>query len=131
MENFITVKTVESYRYRVEFQRCYKGDLLTAENRITEKNRIQIFSKTRPELPPQIAIVSVNLGNHYFKRLLSWEDDNDGAWDHVFDSLFLDVAASNNDYDFYSDLYKDTHGVRPHYTQSQWDEVVLKAKSLN
>ena len=46
------------------------------------------------------------------------------------DYLYLDVCAYHNDFDAYSDAYKDMHNVRPHYTKRQWNIIVKEAQNL-
>ena len=36
------------------------------------------------------------------------------------DTLALTEALFSNDYDMYSDLYKDKHGVRPRFSREEW-----------
>ena len=71
--------------------------------------------------------VGKNWGNFWFK---SWQNLNEKADTESFiDSMWLDYCAFNDDYDFFSDLYKDVFHFRPHYTEEQWKERVKTARN--
>ena len=40
--------------------------------------------------------------------------------DSLVESLSFNEAVFDEDYDLYSDMYKDEHNVRPHLTNTEW-----------
>lgn len=70
-------------------------------------------------------ITSPNFGNFWYLQF----KNNPDSFFSIYDSFFLDLAAFNNDFDSYSDMYKDIHNVRPHYTIEEWKLRVTAAQN--
>lgn len=71
---------------------------------------------------------SADWGNYWFKQAKVFVDGGYTS-EEMFDFIFFDNCALNNDYDFFSDVYKDLHGVRPHFSSEEWTRRVNLAKS--
>ena len=67
--------------------------------------------------------VNKDWGNYWFK-LSKNVKLNDGLGEDVYNQIFLDSYAFDNDYDCYSDFYKEIYNVRPHYTIKEWEDIV-------
>lgn len=68
-------------------------------------------------------------GNYWYTRAKEAAKHGYYGAEFMFDTIFFDSCALHNDYDFFSDVYKDLNNVRPHYTKEQWEERVRLAKS--
>ena len=42
--------------------------------------------------------------------------------------MYFDSCAFDDDFDFYSDIYKDEYGFRPRLTKEEWKEKVKRAR---
>ena len=69
-----------------------------------------------------------NFGNYWFKVFKDASKRNDNL-ESTLDYFWLDWIAYNEDFDSYSDIYKDINNIRPHYTVDQWERIVKEAKS--
>lgn len=72
--------------------------------------------------------VDSNWGNYWFK----WAKDaqkngNTGEWVSVM--IYFDSCAFDDDYDFYSDIYKDEYNFRPRLTEEEWKRKVEIARN--
>lgn len=65
-------------------------------------------------------IVDRNFGNHVYKMLKASKEIEE----NLMDQVFLLHCIYCNEFDYYSDIYKDLYNVRPHITQAQWDLMV-------
>lgn len=68
--------------------------------------------------------IDKNFGNYWYKEAHRWYL---GFVDYM-DAFWFDLLAFENDYDGYSDYYKDVYGVRPHYTDEEWKAIVIYVK---
>lgn len=76
--------------------------------------------------------INKDWGNHWFKKIKKYHDSNEvNASDGEFllEYLFLDSCAFHDDYDGYSDTYKDFNNVRPHLTIEEWQRKVNEARN--
>ena len=128
-----TEKSLENEHVRIEFQwlmedaRDFMCDSLSTQmERNPDRNRIVCYDKDRG-FPTCTVEVPKNLGNYYYRKMNHLDPHLLQSW---MDYLYLDVCAYHNDFDAYSDAYKDMHNVRPHYTKRQWDIMVKEAQNL-
>lgn len=71
---------------------------------------------------------SSNWGNYWF--LYAKQAAFRGEYgENVMDNMFLDSCALNEDFDSYSDIFKDIHRIRPHITNERWKEIIMTAKN--
>jgi len=118
-------KTLKNEEYSVEFQsyfRDIKGG--TSQERVSDRNRI-VATKVGDTRPCLEVFVHNAFGNYYYDLLKT----SAGSWEHILDTLYLDLCAFHDDYDAYSDVFKDIYNVRPHYTPNQWDDLVRAARN--
>lgn len=113
----IREKVIKNGRYTVKFMK-ESNDL----------NHVEVFDSSFGSTPTISFYVSKDLGNYWYKALKDTPDGHDLT--NLIDLFFLDSIAYNEDFDFYSDIFKDIYGHRPHYTKSQWENRVNAAKSL-
>ena len=128
-----TKKSLENDRVRIEFQwlmedaRDPMSDSLRPQmERNPDRNRVVCYDKER-DFPAYTVEVPKDLGNYYYRKMKHMDPHLLQFW---MDYLYLDVCAYHNDFDAYSDAYKDMHNVRPHYTKRQWDIMVKEAQNL-
>lgn len=93
------------------------------------KNNIIILQDGR--LYGKLENVSSDWGNYWFKKIKKYHDSNltnvsDGEF--LLEYLFLDFCAFHNDYDSYSDTYKDYNNFRPHLSKEEWNRKVKMAR---
>lgn len=113
---WVTSKTLNNGEYLIAFQSYYENS-----RRISDKNRILVDKDNRPCMTMKVP----NAFGNYYYRLLK---ECTSGWSTILDDCYLDMCAFYDDYDSYSDTYKDIHGVRPHYTEEQWDARVRAAR---
>lgn len=91
------------------------------------KNNIIILQDGR--LYGKLENVDSNWGNYWFKKIK--KDYVNNAYDGEFltEYIFLDSCAYHNDYDGYSDTYKDYNNFRPRFTVEEWRRKVEEAKN--
>lgn len=94
------------------------------KNENTYKNEIVVIYDGR--FYGSLKNVNRDWGNYWFKSMQKNKMYNGET---MVDYMFLDNCAFHDDYDGYSDTYKDIHKVRPHYTQEEWDKKVNEAKN--
>lgn len=127
-----TKKSLENEHVRIEFQ-CLMEDMrdIMSDNvkpdmeRNPYRNRISCYDKSRDFVTAQVDVPK-NIGNYYYKLMKDMPD----SMEYFMDQCYLDVCAYYNDFDAYSDTFKDINNVRPHYTKEQWDMLVNKAQNL-
>lgn len=73
--------------------------------------------------------VNSDWGNYWFKKIKKYYVNNSNDGEFVIEYLFLDFCAYHDDYDGYSDTYKDYNNVRPHLTNDEWRGKVKEAKN--
>lgn len=71
----------------------------------------------------KIPNVNKDLGNYWFKYAKRAKENNSDG-EKVADQIFFDSFAFNDDYDSYSDFYKEVYNVRPHYSREAWETIV-------
>ena len=94
------------------------------KNANSGENEITITKDSR--FYGSLSKVNSDWGNYWFKQM---KRNNLYDGEILIDYMFLDNCAFHNDYDGYSDTYKDIHNVRPHYTQEEWSRKVNEAKN--
>lgn len=94
--------------------------IFTKEN---EKNKIFFYDFQNRDFG-HAENVDSNFGNYWYKKSFRWLD----SFTDYIDAFWLDLSAFDEDYDSYSDYYKDVNGVRPHYTEKQWNARIAEAK---
>lgn len=72
--------------------------------------------------------IGKNWGNYWYCKLRDFSRAGDDG-EFAIDLMWLDFYAYKNDYDCYSDLYKEINNCRPHKTESQWLEMVNQARN--
>lgn len=72
--------------------------------------------------------IGANWGNYWYYKLREFSRAG-GDGEFALDLMWLDFYAYKNDYDCYSDLYKEINNVRPHKTEKQWLEMVNQARN--
>ena len=103
----------------------------TMEIKFYEENGNKVIEAIKDNRQVCKVFVSKILGNGYYVAL---RDSNDTTcWEAMLDSLYLDVCVLNNDFDTYSDVYKDIYHIRPHLTQKEWNTKVdiVKRRGIN
>lgn len=91
------------------------------------KNNIIILQDGR--LYGKLENVNSNWGNYWFKKIKKYYVNNSNDGEFVTEYLFLDFCAFHDDYDGYSDTYKDYNSIRPHLTNDEWRGKVKEAKN--
>lgn len=122
-----TVRKLKSEDMRVEFQWFMEetGKVDPHTQRNPNKNRIVAYEGSKSAAICEVSVPKM-VGNYYYQMM----SNNPSAMRNLLDQLYLDVCAFYDDYDGYSDTYKDINGIRPHYTQDQWDACVRAARKL-
>ena len=69
-----------------------------------------------------------NWGNYWYYKLKEFSRAG-GDGEFAIDLMWLDFYAYKNDYDCYSDLYKEINNFRPHKTEKEWLEMVNQARN--
>lgn len=90
------------------------------------KNSIIILQDGR--LYGKLENVSSDWGNYWFKKVKEFYNSDSNNGEFITEYLFLDFSAFHNDYDSYSDTYKDYNNFRPHLTKEEWKEKVKRAR---
>ena len=72
--------------------------------------------------------VSSNWGNYWFKKIKEFYNSDSNNGEFITEYLFLDFSAFHNDYDSYSDTYKDYNNFRPHLSKEEWNRKVKMAR---
>ena len=67
------------------------------------------------------AFVDRDFGNYFY---LFARDNAKNFDEEDYYNFFLQHSLYVDDFDSYSDLYKDINYVRPHYAQERWDGMV-------
>lgn len=120
MSKWVVKKVLCTEEYKVEFL-WYLDD---NSERVRNKNRIQVY---RDGCNVGHMSVQDNFGNWCYnvvKEAIALGRD----LEEVTDDLWLENCAFYDDFGSYSDLYKDIHNFRPHYTHDEWDNVVRTAR---
>ena len=69
-----------------------------------------------------------NWGNYWYKKLK--EKAQAGEYGEInVDLMFLDFYIYKNDFDCYSDFFKELYYCRPHQTEEQWEKLVQEARN--
>ncbi len=97
------------------------------KNANDSKNSIIILQDGR--LYGKLENVNSNWGNYWYKKIKKYYTDNSYDGEFVTEYLFLDSCAYHNDFDGYSDTYKDYNNFRPRFTPEEWKEIVKKAQN--
>lgn len=90
------------------------------------KNSIIILQDGR--LYGKLENVSSNWGNYWFKKVKEFYNSDSNNGEFITEYLFLDFSAFHNDYDSYSDTYKDYNNFRPHLSNEEWNRKVRMAR---
>lgn len=64
--------------------------------------------------------VSKQFGNYFWKELRSRNEIDQ----FILDLYLLELMVYENNFDSYSDFYKDINNVRPHFTHEEWNKKV-------
>ena len=91
------------------------------------KNSIIILQDGR--LYGKLENINSNWGNYWFKKIKKYHVNNSNDGEFVTEYLFLDFCAFHDNYDGYSDTYKDYNNMRPHLTNDEWKKKVKEAKN--
>ena len=91
------------------------------------KNNIIILQDGR--LYGKLENVNSNWGNYWFKKIKKYYVNNSYDGEFLTEYIFLDSCAFHNDYDGYSDTYKDYNNFRPRFTAEEWRKKVEEAKN--
>lgn len=114
-------KTLEIYFKLDNFKMQFSKDDFTGENNICFLKNERFWGN--------IKNVNANWGNYWFLFVKEEAKHNDTHGEAIADRIFLDSCAFHNDYDGYSDIYKDMWGTRPHYSIEEWKEIVEDSKN--
>lgn len=114
----VNEKIIERGEYTIKFQK-----------EVPDLNHVVVFrNDDHKSVRINSFYVSKDLGNYWYRVL---EKTTEGCYlTPLIDLFFLDSIAHDDNYDFYSDVFKDIYGCRPHYTKSEWRDRVCHARSL-
>lgn len=90
------------------------------------KNNIIILQNGR--LYGKLENVSSNWGNYWYRKIKEFYVYDNPTGEFITEYLFLDFSAFHNDYDSYSDTYKDYNNFRPHLSKEEWNRKVKMAR---
>lgn len=132
-----TVKTLESGDYKVMFDWLMEDvtDVMcdaTNKDYIRDKSRNRISLIEGNRAPSYVVTVPSSIGNFYYQAFKASEIEakTTDVWITIMEALLLVVYAYHDNFDAYSDMYKDMYHCRPHMTEVEWQSIVARARSI-